>query len=85
MWRRCLYNLAYTRENMRLIQVGDLIRQFRHPGRANLPIGIVTSVRVLKDSDFGDRQMIIAFWGVGHRMNDRYVSPVSVEVVSESR
>ena len=71
---------------MRLIQVGDLIRQFRTPvRRQNLPIGIVTSVRVHKDSDFGDRQMIIAFWGEGHRMNDRYISPLSVEVVSESR
>ena len=69
---------------MRLIQVGDLIREFPRTGRSRC-IGIVTSVRVHKDSDFGNRQMIIAFWGVGHRMNDKYISPLSVEVFSESR
>lgn len=65
------------------MKVGDLVRLAKSIGmpRQDKAIGIV--VEVQENSKIPGWISVLAYWGPGHKMNERNVSIYSLEVISE--
>jgi hypothetical protein len=62
------------------VKVGDLVKQ-RSIGmpRQDKSIGVILEVR--ENPDPHRCPAVLAYWGPGHKMNDRYVTSIGLEVV----